>query len=59
MRTKFVGMLTIAWVVSIAVAPGWLRADESQESVDYLRDVKPILQERCFACHGVLQQQAD
>lgn len=59
MRTKFVGMLAVAWVLSIAIAPGWLRAEEPQESVDYLRDVKPILQERCFACHGVLQQQAE
>jgi hypothetical protein len=28
----------------------------AQEPVDYLRDVKPILQERCFACHGALKQ---
>ncbi|HEY7326671.1 MAG TPA: PSD1 and planctomycete cytochrome C domain-containing protein [Gemmataceae bacterium] len=28
------------------------------ESVDYLRDVKPVLRERCFACHGSLKQQA-
>ena len=27
-----------------------------QPSVDYSRDVKPILQERCFACHGGLKQ---
>ena len=26
--------------------------------VDYLRDVKPILHERCFACHGALKQEA-
>src|SRR5205807_2071747 len=24
--------------------------------VDYLRDVKPILQARCYACHGALRQ---
>src|SRR4051812_28276927 len=28
------------------------------ETVEYLRDVKPILKERCFACHGALKQQA-
>ena len=26
--------------------------------VDYQRDIKPLLKERCFACHGALQQQA-
>jgi hypothetical protein len=28
------------------------------EAVDYLRDVKPILRERCYACHGPLKQKA-
>lgn len=27
------------------------------EPVDYARDVKPILKERCYACHAVLKQQ--
>ena len=26
------------------------------EAVDYLRDVKPVLKQRCFACHGALKQ---
>ena len=26
--------------------------------VDYSRDVKPILQKRCFACHGAIKQEA-
>ena len=26
---------------------------------DYLKDVKPILAARCYACHGALQQKAD
>ena len=26
--------------------------------VDYSRDIKPVLKERCFACHGALQQKA-
>jgi hypothetical protein len=25
-------------------------------AADYLRDVKPLLQERCWACHGALKQ---
>ncbi|MBY0512909.1 MAG: PSD1 and planctomycete cytochrome C domain-containing protein [Gemmataceae bacterium] len=28
------------------------------EPVDYRRDVKPVLQERCYACHGALKQNA-
>jgi hypothetical protein len=32
------------------------RADEK---VDYTRDIKPILQRSCYACHGVLQQKGN
>jgi hypothetical protein len=28
------------------------------ETVDYLRDVKPLLKQRCFDCHGALRQKA-
>ena len=27
-------------------------------AVDYLREIKPVLKERCYACHGALKQQA-
>jgi hypothetical protein len=30
----------------------------ADRKVDYVRDVKPLLQERCFACHGALKQNA-
>ena len=26
--------------------------------IDYLRDVKPILEHKCYACHGALKQQS-
>src|SRR3954469_7834063 len=31
---------------------------QSADRVDYQRDVKPILLQKCFACHGALKQQA-
>ncbi len=27
-------------------------------AVDYLKEIKPVLKERCYACHGALQQKA-
>jgi hypothetical protein len=30
----------------------------ADEPVDYLRNVKPVLQERCYACHGALKQES-
>jgi mono/diheme cytochrome c family protein len=29
----------------------------ADDRVDYLKQVKPILRERCYACHGVLKQE--
>src|SRR3954454_8194979 len=29
------------------------------EPIDYIKDVKPVLKSRCFACHGALKQQAN
>ncbi|HEY4262813.1 MAG TPA: DUF1549 domain-containing protein, partial [Schlesneria sp.] len=29
-----------------------------QDSIDYVRQIKPVLQARCYACHGVLNQEA-
>jgi len=28
------------------------------EAIDYVRQIKPVLRERCYACHGALKQQA-
>ena len=30
----------------------------AEDAIDYLRDVKPLLQTRCYACHGALKQQS-
>jgi hypothetical protein len=47
-----------AWtpaLLGLLALPGRLLA---QDAVDYLRDVKPIFKQRCYACHGALKQQA-
>jgi len=44
--------LTIALSLTLAVET------PAQDSIDYLRHVKPVLQARCFACHGALKQEA-
>lgn len=46
--------LVLAVIACLALALS-ARADES---VDYVRQIKPILQSRCYACHGVLKQEA-
>ncbi len=40
----------------VVFAATWAQAAEP--AVDYLREIKPIFKERCFACHGALKQQA-
>lgn len=30
----------------------------AEVTVDYLRDLKPLLKDRCYACHGALQQKS-
>jgi hypothetical protein len=45
----------------LAIALGWLlagRAGRAADRVDYLREIKPILTARCYACHGGLQQKS-
>jgi hypothetical protein len=42
-------------LVGLLLLPAQLLA---AEPVDYLRDVKPVLKERCYACHGALKQKA-
>ncbi|WP_020471127.1 PSD1 and planctomycete cytochrome C domain-containing protein [Zavarzinella formosa] len=46
-----------AWLSAVTMlSANPLQADEP---VDYLKQIKPVLQERCFACHGVLKQKSD
>ncbi len=47
-------LLTPSLAVLVAAALPVLAGD----GVDYLHDVKPILAQRCYACHGALKQKA-
>ena len=31
---------------------------DANDSLEYLRDIKPILARKCYACHGALKQEA-
>src|SRR5262245_25734307 len=45
------GWLAMIWL-ALAVAPVTFPA----APVDYLKQIKPLLQERCYTCHGALKQ---
>jgi Protein of unknown function (DUF1553)/Protein of unknown function (DUF1549)/Planctomycete cytochrome C len=47
--------------ISVAAAVGLgplIGSALSADDVDYVRDVKPILAERCYSCHGAIRQKA-
>ena len=46
-----------ALVFALSISPLWGYV-LAAEPVDYLREVKPLLAERCFACHGALRQRS-
>lgn len=45
-------------VVTLVCAGAAFAADEPFEATDYSRHIKPVLRERCYACHGALKQKA-
>jgi Protein of unknown function (DUF1549)/Protein of unknown function (DUF1553)/Planctomycete cytochrome C len=49
-----------SFILIVALLPGWLAAGEEpgKRAVDYVRDIKPVLSKRCYACHGALKQKA-
>jgi hypothetical protein len=42
--------------VALFFAVLWCSGDAAFAEVDYAKSVKPLLQERCYACHGALKQ---
>jgi len=45
--------MSTAWSISLAVL-----MPLTAGAADYLRDIKPVLKARCYACHGALKQKA-
>ena len=52
MPRAFPTVLLTVWLLVLTTAVA------SSQTVDYLQQIKPILRARCFACHGVLKQEA-
>ena len=51
-------LASACWIVTM-LAVTMLVATTAAGEVDYLREVKPILKKRCYACHGALKQQSN
>ena len=45
-------ILRLAIVISIALSGLPLKAEESATPIDYQRQIKPLLAQHCYACHG-------
>jgi len=53
---RVTGRVTVfIWLAALLCISDAIAADQP---VDYLTQVKPILQQRCYACHGALKQEA-
>ncbi|MGH7135834.1 MAG: PSD1 and planctomycete cytochrome C domain-containing protein, partial [Pirellulales bacterium] len=50
-----VRLYSVAYLVLLAPVV----AGAADPAVDYLRDVKPLLEKRCFSCHGALKQESE
>ncbi len=51
--------MSILWLALVVVAACLVsNIAQGADEVDYLRDIKPLLKARCYACHGSLKQEA-
>ncbi len=54
-RSPVAMMLSLVFAAVLVAAPGVAQGQE----VDYRRDVKPLLERRCYSCHSRLKQKGD
>jgi hypothetical protein len=45
--------MLLSWAVALLIP---IAAAPDDDAAAYLRDVRPVLERRCFSCHGALQQ---
>src|SRR5438045_5219282 len=57
MQQRFTGVSQA--VVAVCVAVGTTAAGAADARLDFLREVKPILAQRCFRCHSSLEQESN
>ena len=60
-RVLIWSLVTLGWYSLPACHPALAEEkpnSESDSSVDYIRDVKPLLAEHCIRCHGVQKQES-
>ncbi|HVA51500.1 MAG TPA: DUF1553 domain-containing protein [Pirellulales bacterium] len=50
--------MRMCWIAYCLVLAADIAA-AAEPATDYLRDVKPLLERRCFACHGPLKQESE
>ena len=55
------GIVTLLLFMGLIALPGEgaRAAEPTAATVDYLRDVRPLLKERCFSCHAALKQEGN
>ena len=47
-----VGRIGLVWIILVALNSGRAAQSDTAQKIDFQRDIQPILQKRCVACHG-------
>ena len=58
LQTSLGGTLIRTLLLALSLSSVLSHSVSADERVDYLKQIKPMLRERCFACHGALKQEA-